>query len=405
MLDGVRVLSAETHITAPKATQILRDLGAEVIKVENTDHGGDYRYLWQTADQPDDLSYPWYMFNRGKKSIGLDLSSPDGQEIFRAIASDCDVVIENWGLGRMSKFNLAYSDIKAINEDIVYESVTGFGQTGPLREYNALDWVVQAMSGLANYNGQVHDMHMLSPIVIADELTGIYAAMSCLAGLVNKFTSGDGTYIDVSMLDTLVSLYDLEMADHVENPDAAVTSAYNRLPHVVTDVYETETGPIVVFVEPHEWAAFAEKLGLEELIPEGEYASLIDDPDGRERAREAIAEVLQTESREYWLTELRDKMEMFVAPALTVKEAFDQDQVRRERGVVNEGADDRIGEYSYLRYPNAFPGNELDPPESAPHHGEHTTELLGGFGYSESEIERLAETGVVFQAPGSGESR
>ena len=214
-LSHLRVLDLSRILAGPWASQTLADLGAEVIKVERPGRGDDTR-AWgppflKDQDGKETLETAYFLCaNRGKKSLTLDIASKDGQGIVRALAAHCDVLIENFKTGDLRRYGLGYADIKAINPDLVYCSITGFGQDGPYRDQAGYDFMIQGTGGLMSVTGEPDDAPSGGPkkvgVPVADLMTGMYATVAILAALARRDRGGGGEHIDMSLLDCQVAM-------------------------------------------------------------------------------------------------------------------------------------------------------------------------------------------------------
>jgi crotonobetainyl-CoA:carnitine CoA-transferase CaiB-like acyl-CoA transferase len=202
-LDGLRVLDFTRVLAGPLATMNLGDLGADVIKIENPKTGDDTRH-WGPPWKGE-LSAYFASVNRNKRSVSLDLKSTEGQAIARQLAAQSDVVVENFKIGQMASFGLGYEDLQKLNPSLVYCSITGFGQTGVYAERAGYDYVVQAMSGLMSITGEKDGEASKVGVAISDVIAGLYATSAILAALHHAQATGQGQYIDISLLDTQIA--------------------------------------------------------------------------------------------------------------------------------------------------------------------------------------------------------
>ncbi len=204
-LSGIRVIELARVLAGPWAGQMLADLGADVIKVENPDGGDDTRQWgppFVEGKDGENLSAAYYhSANRGKRSVTADLKAEEGQELVRRLVKTADVVIENFKLGGLVKYGLDYDSLKAINPRIVYCSITGFGQTGPYASLAGYDYIVQGMSGFMSITGEPDGQPMKAGVAIADIFTGIYAVSAIEAALIHALKTGEGQLIDMALLD------------------------------------------------------------------------------------------------------------------------------------------------------------------------------------------------------------
>ncbi|MBP2549006.1 crotonobetainyl-CoA:carnitine CoA-transferase CaiB-like acyl-CoA transferase [Neorhizobium galegae] len=206
-LNGIRVIELARVLAGPWAGQMLADLGADVIKVENPNGGDDTRGWgppFVEGKDGENLSAAYYhSTNRGKRSIAVDFSTPEGQEIVRQLVADADVFIENFKLGGLKKYGLDYDSLKAINPRLVYCSITGFGQNGPYASLAGYDYIVQGMSGFMSVTGAPDGEPMKAGVAIADIFTGIYAVTAIQAALIHVMKTGEGQQVDMALLDVM----------------------------------------------------------------------------------------------------------------------------------------------------------------------------------------------------------
>lgn len=389
MLDGITVLGVDIYLAGPFATRMLRDLGAEVIKIENADRGDTYRYLKHDYDDgtPEDLTHRFLQYNRGKRSLALNLKEDRGQEIFKELAKDADVVLENLKPGSMEKFGLGYEDIREINDEIVYCSISGYGVTGPYKDRSAVDTIIQAMSGLVSQNAADGGSPTLTGIYIADMIGSMYATISILSALASE--THDGTYIDLSMLDGLVSLLNHEAAEYSASGTAEPRIRSSLVPQ---GVYETSDGAIAMNVLDQHWSVFCEILGIEDWAASTKFDDPLVRQKNKDRIEERIEEKLRAESTDYWVDRLLEE-NIMAAPVKTVDEAF-QDDAITYRELVRERDNEAIGDYIELDFPAKF-SNYDTRTEAAPRFGEHTEDILAELGYSRAEIRAMFEDRVV----------
>ncbi|WP_315928931.1 CoA transferase [Mesorhizobium sp. SP-1A] len=210
-LDGVRVLDLTRVLAGPYCTALLGDLGAEIIKVE-TPGGDDYRHVPPFDEETGGL---FLLLNRGKKSISLDLRSETGRRIVRRLASSCDVVVENFRPGVMEQMGLGYAELSHANQRLIYVSISGFGQTGPMGSLPAYDLIIQAMTGFMDVSGEPDGPPMMTGETVADLTTGLFASWSVLAALLSRERSGKGQFVDVAMYDCLFNFLPAALTQHL----------------------------------------------------------------------------------------------------------------------------------------------------------------------------------------------
>ena len=214
-LSDIRVLDISTVLAGPNCARYLADFGADVIKVERPGVGDDTRH-WgppfakdSNGIETDESAY-FICINRNKRSITVDIAKPEGQDIIRKLAAQSDVVIENYKVGDLAKYGLDYENLKKIKSDLIYCSITGFGQTGPYANRPGYDFIIQGMGGFMSVTGEAHDFEGASPqksgVAIADIFTGMYASSAILAAVIHRDRTGEGQYIDMSLLDTQIAV-------------------------------------------------------------------------------------------------------------------------------------------------------------------------------------------------------
>ncbi|WP_414461560.1 CaiB/BaiF CoA transferase family protein [Hyphomicrobium sp. DY-1] len=268
-LAGLHVLELARVLAGPWAGQTLADLGASVIKVERPDGGDDTR-AWGPPfivddDGPGSAAY-FHATNRGKRSIALDYDSPEGREAAVALAKQADVIIENFKVGGLAKYDLDYPAIKAINPGVIYCSITGFGQTGPYAPRAGYDFIVQGMGGIMDLTGAPDGEPQKIGVAFADIFTGIYGTIGILAALNRRNATGEGAHVDMALLDTQVSV----LANQAMNYLASGTPPRrlgNAHPNIVPyQVFETADGPIIIAAgNDGQFARVCDLLGLKSL--------------------------------------------------------------------------------------------------------------------------------------------
>jgi crotonobetainyl-CoA:carnitine CoA-transferase CaiB-like acyl-CoA transferase len=273
-LSHVRVLDLSRILAGPFAGQILADLGADVIKVERPVTGDDTRhwgppFLGGKDGETGDAGY-FLAANRGKRSVQADLSTPEGQALVHALAAGSDVVIENYKTGGLSKWNLGYADLRAIRPDIVYCSITGFGQTGPRSGQAAYDFMIQAMGGLMSVTGEADGYPGAGPqkvgIPVVDLMTGMYAVIGILAALARRSQTGEGEHIDLAMMDVMVGSLANQAMNYLVSGDPP-RRAGNKHPNIQPqDGFPCRDGHIVIVVgNDGQYARFCEAIARPEL--------------------------------------------------------------------------------------------------------------------------------------------
>lgn len=374
------------------ATQILAELGADVIKVERPG-GGDESRSFAPAAGAGESAY-FFAFNRGKRSITLDLKTPRGQEIARDLASRVDVVIENFLPGTMDEMGLGYTDVEARNPDVVYVSLSGFGQTGPYRDRRGYDTVFQALSGMMSLTGQPSGPPVKSGFPSADMTSGLWLVIAVLCGVTGRAANGHGTHVDLAMMDVQVSLLALAAARMFaldEDPVATGSEHPGRVPSAAFEC--GEGGWIQISGSDQHWPALCEVLGLDELAAEPE----LRDNSGRLEQRARVMDALRAAIAGRRRSELADALRSARVPVgevNTVREIL-TDPHTQARAMVGSFDHPAAGRFPALRNPLRLTGFDEPEVQSPPTLGAHTDTVLRDLGLQPTEIEQLHREGVV----------
>lgn len=306
-LAGIRVLDLSRILAGPSATQLLGDLGADVVKVEKPGEGDDTR-KWgppyvQTPSEEDTEESAYYLAaNRNKRSIAIDLAAPEGRVLIHQLLSRADVLVENYKVGTLAKYGLGYEQLKERYPRLIYCSVTGFGQTGPYAHRAGYDFLIQGMGGIMSLTGEPDGTPMKVGVGIADVMTGMYAAVGILAALQHRHSSGLGQHIDISLLDTQIAWLVNAGTNYLANRELP-TRLGNGHPNIVPyQVFATADEPMILAVgNDGQFRRFCEIAGAPELAQDERFATNV----ARVRHREAVCErvqaLLQARSRAHWL--------------------------------------------------------------------------------------------------------
>ncbi len=387
-LDTVRVLDLTQLLPGPYATQLLADAGADVVKVEDTGVGDPGREIPPLTDR--DVGAVFDMLNRGKRSVAIDLKSEAGTEAFYRLVAGADVVFEQFRPGTVDKLDIDYETVREYNEEIIYCSLTGYGQTGPFADRAGHDLNYVGLAGLVDMTRAEADGDPAIPgYTIGDLGGGLFSAFAIVGALASReLGNTGGEYVDVSMTDVVASFSQVvaHRAFRDENPRPRETPLTGKFPWY--DVYECAGGGHVTLaaLEPRFWRAFCESIGREDLL--GTHGT--DDPAELEALREELDAVFAEKPRDEWAATLDD--DTMTAPVLTPQEAYDHPQLEA-RDVVVDGDEDgplpRLG----------FPAHGTHRPDAAgtdvPELGEHTDEVLRDAGLTGDEIATLREAGEI----------
>jgi crotonobetainyl-CoA:carnitine CoA-transferase CaiB-like acyl-CoA transferase len=388
-LEGMQVIDLSQMLPGGLCTQILADLGAEVIKIENPRGGDGFRNAPPRIGANGSF---FHILNRNKKSITLNIKKAAGRDVFLKMAARADVLVENGRPGAMEKIGLAYDDIKLLNPKIIYCSLTGFGQTGPYRERPAHDINILAISGILDLLGEKGRPPIVPAVMISGAGGGgINAALAIMAALLRRERTGQGQYLDVSILDGLSPFLALMMSEYLARKEAPIRGE-PRLGggHACYNIYESRDGKFIALgcLEKKFWDELCRCLKREDLIDD----LLAPLPRQTEMIKELRAIFLQ-KSRDEWMTIL-GQYDICFTPVNSLPEALEDPQIRH-RGMwftTVHPADGDIPQQAYpVKHTQDQPGLRFPPPLL----GEHTREILGDLGYDESAIDALRTTGAI----------
>jgi crotonobetainyl-CoA:carnitine CoA-transferase CaiB-like acyl-CoA transferase len=392
-LEGIRILSLEQFGAGPFGTSHLADLGAEVIKIEEPGSGGDVgRYVPPFASGEDSLFFE--TFNRGKKSISLDLGSPEGRAIFNELVKVSDAVYSNMRGDVPAKIGITYDDLKGINPAIVCCSLSGFGMTGPRRAEPGYDYVIQGLTGWMDITGEPDGPPTKSGLSIVDFSTGYVAALALLAGLRAAERDGVGMDCDVSLYETALSMLTYPGVWHLNagfNPKRMHNSAH---PSVVPfQAFEASDGWLVVAAPKEKfWTRLTEVLGRPDLADNSKFRTLADRQQNSVELLEILDAVFATRTVAEWVTDLKAA----AVPSGEVKsvaDAFLDPQVEA-RNVIVEAEHPVYGTVKTIASPVRV-GNHFAPATRAPQRGEHTHQVISELlGLSEEQLRVAADAGA-----------
>lgn len=391
-LAGIRVLDLSRVLAGPWCTQMLGDLGAEIIKIEQPGKGDDTRSWgppWH-GEGEDRLSAYYLAANRNKKSVAIDISKPEGQALIRELALKCDVLVENFKVGGLEKYGLDYPTLKQLNPRLVYCSITGFGHTGPRSHQPGYDLMVQGLSGLMSITGQPEGEPQKVGVALVDVMTGLHAAIAVLAALNQRHETGRGQFIDMALLDVAVStLANIGLNQRVTGE--APKRMGNAHPSVVPyQVFETADGHMIVAVgNDSQFAHFVDALGLPELAIDARYTTNTARVDNRGTLIPQLAEVMRTQPTRHWDAVLT-AVNVPAGPINDIGQAFaDPQSVARSLATM---AGDRPGVASPLRLSDSMPDAGTAPPLL----GQNSADVLAALlGHDPQEIAALITKGVV----------
>ena len=402
-LAHVRVLDLSRIMAGPWASQILADLGADVIKIERPSVGDDTRgwgppFLLDKTGEPTRDSGYYLCVNRGKRSVTLNISTPEGQAVVRRLVQTSDILLENFKVGTLKRFGLDYVTLSKENPALIYASVTGFGQDGPRASQAAYDFMVQAMGGLMSVTGEADHKPGGGPqkvgVPIVDLMTGMYTAIAVLAALARREESGEGDYIDLAMLDVQLGFLANQAMNYMLSGTAPKRSG-NSHPNIQPqDVYPCRDGYIAVAVgNDGQFVKFAEQLGRRELAEDDRFRLNAGRVTHLAELNEVIVDTLAEDDMAAWV----DKFESAGVPCGAINSIPD---VMQEPQVVHREMVRRIehplaGTVPQVVSPMRFSNAPLRFDRAPPVLSEHTEEVLRELGMDGSEIKDLRERHVI----------
>jgi formyl-CoA transferase len=393
-LQGVRVLEVTSTWAGPRCACMLADYGADVVKIEpcgSPDVAHRLPPFLEHADPP--VSFFDAAVNRNKRNVALDLRRPPGRDVFLELARTADVVVESFRPGRMKDWGLGYDDVRAVKGDIIYVSISGYGQFGPYATRAGYDPTAQALSGLMWLNATGDNPPMKTPIYISDELAGVHAAFATLAALVHRDARGEGQHIDVSLVDATV-------ASSTGQPTLAAqglpTPRYgNTYPFgSPSNAYPCRDGWLYagVLLDTH-WAKLSVLLGHAEMAHDPEYATIPARVARRAELDEMLADFCQARTRDEIIAQFSD-IGLSVEKILTPAEMVDDPHIRA-RGTIQSVKQPSGVELRIEGPPAKMSRTPVRIRRAAPQHGMHTDEVLAAAGFDEARRRKLREQGVI----------
>ncbi|MDO8769212.1 MAG: CaiB/BaiF CoA-transferase family protein [Burkholderiaceae bacterium] len=402
LLSHVRVLDLSRVLAGPWASQLLADLGADVVKVERPGEGDDTRawgppFLKDLQGAETRQGGYFIAANRGKKSITLELSAPEAQEIVRRLAAESDVVIENFKVGTLKRFGLDYESLSALNPRLVYCSVTGFGQTGPRKSEPAYDFLIQAIGGLMSVTG-ASDAEGGGPtkvgVPIVDLVTGVYATVGILAAINAREVTGRGEYVDVAMLDVQVGLLCNQAMNHLiggKLPGRTGNAHPNIQPQQVFQA--SDAAFVVVVGNDGQFASLCRAIGRPELSSDPRFVTNGMRVTHKSELTPLLEEAFARGSRAEWLRRLSTS-NVPCGPINTIPEVFADEQVKH-RGMLRELTHQTAGKVPQVGCPLRFGGEQAMSDRAPPELGADTEAVLASIGVSAEQLQALRASGIV----------
>jgi crotonobetainyl-CoA:carnitine CoA-transferase CaiB-like acyl-CoA transferase len=388
VLDGIRVLELGNFISGPYGAMLLADIGAEVIKIENPKGGDPFRGWDLGGDQPN-----FWAYNRGKKSVTLNLQTAEGREIFYGLAKRADVVLDNYRPGVMQKLGIDYATVSKTNEKVIYCSITGTGPTGPYVHRPAYDTVGQGLGGMLSLLMDAKNPRPIGPN-FADSLSGMFAAIGVLGALVARGQTGKGQQVDATMAGSILAFLIAPATDTLAT--GRVPGPYTRPRQSQTYAFSGSDGlPFAIHLSSPQkfWEGLCKAVGHPELIENVRFKTRPDRRKNYEELNKTFAEFFKDKPRSYWLQQL-EANDVPHTPVYNLAEVFQDPQIK------HMGLEIRIDREEKptirtVKFPVEYSETRVPHPAPPPELGEHNAEFLKDLGYDDKAIAELKEKGVI----------
>lgn len=402
-LSHLRVLDMSRVLAGPWAGQLLADLGAEVIKIERPGTGDDTRawgppYLKDAQGNDTQESAYFLGANRGKKSVTLDISKPEGQALARQLAAQCDILLENYKAGDLQRYGLGYEDLRALNPGLIYCSITGFGQTGPMRAVAGYDFIIQGIGGLMSITGERDDLPGGGPqkvgVAVADITTGMYSTVAILAALAHRSQTGEGQYIDMALLDVQVAMLANMNMNYLVSGNVPKRQGNAHANIVPYQMFSAADGELVIAVgNDSQFAKFCELAGST-LSQDARFRKNADRVRNRAVLIPLLEELMKQRKVNDWVA-LLEPIGVPVGPINNLEQVFDHPQVR-SRGMRVEAPHPSGGVVPLVASPIKMSLTPVVQSVAPPTLGQHTHQVLREkLGLTDDDLARLQANGIV----------
>ncbi|MSR15454.1 MAG: CoA transferase [Gammaproteobacteria bacterium] len=398
MLEGIKVLDFTQYLAGPAATRLLADMGADVLKIERSPDGDLGRKIHFVAPG---ISAFFLAASAGKKSLAVDFRSAEALTIVKQLVAQVDIVIENYSPGVMAKYGLDYACLKEINPTLIMCSISGFGQDGPYAHYTSFDIIAQAQSGVMAMTGDPDGPPQYVGNYIGDPNAGVHAAVAINAALFHRLRTGEGQYIDISQLESLVYL------DYINFPLSMMSKGAIQPRRFGGDffsicpygVYKSKQGYVVFAVAEHQWKPLVHAIGRPDLETDPRYATQIERCKRRPEVRKILEDWLQTFPDDTIPLKLMADSRIPSAPILEISEVPSHPQIQA-RGLFQDVPHPTLGSTPIAKAPFHLSTTAVSIPFRAPYLGEHNEEvLLTRLGYTPAQVAAFYRDKVIVQDP------
>ena len=399
-LKGIKVIDLSRILAGPWASQMLADFGAQVIKIERPNKGDDTRY-WgppfikeKTSTQPPQAAY-FHSTNRNKQSIAIDIQHETGQQIIKDLVKNADVFIENFKVGALAKYGLDYPKLKLLNPNLIYCSITGFGQTGPSSERAGYDAMIQGEGGLMSITGVANGEPMKAGVALTDIMTGLYCSNAILAALMARNHIDKGQYIDIALLDVQVSTLANQGLNYLatgNNPKRQGNAHPNIVPY---QTFNTSDGIMMLAIgNDTQFRKFCELVEQPELADNPNFQTNEQRVINRESLIEHLSKILLSQPTVWWINQL-ETLDIPCGPINTLQEVFNHSQIKH-RNLVRKIPDNCSKQIYTIASPINLSETPLQYRSASPDLSEHCEKILSSeLGYDSKKIQHLRENGIV----------
>tara|TARA_R110002012_G_scaffold44520_1_gene119244 strand:- start:1179 stop:2393 length:1215 start_codon:yes stop_codon:yes gene_type:complete len=399
-LKGIKVIDLSRILAGPWASQMLADMGAEVIKVERPKTGDDTRH-WgppfikaANNQQPAQAAY-YHCANRNKQSIAIDITQPEGQQVIKDMIAKADVLIENYKVGGLEKYGLSYQQVKLLNPQLIYCSITGFGQQGPYAHKAGYDAMIQGEGGLMSLTGTTDGEPMKVGVAVVDVMTGLYSANAILAALLAKTHTGKGQHIDIALLDVQVATLANQGMNYLatgQNPERFGNGHPNIVPY---QTFATQDGSLILAVgNDLQFKKFCQAAQCHELASNTLFKTNQQRVENRAALIPILASIIAKHSTDYWVATL-EAIAVPCGPVNTLAQVFNHPQVQH-RNMVRQLPDENGELINTIASPINLSETPLQYKHAAPNIGQHSEQILTQFlQYNEEQVATLLENDTV----------